>query len=75
MPLEEAPKQLDSLRRKYNPLTVIIGSEYYLASCRTLHDVEVAGRTAVSGWKKYATGEPYIMSTGIIVCGDSGTLI
>ena len=52
MPLNEVAEQLDSFRRTHKP-TMIPPSSYYLVHCRTLHDVEASGPTAVSGWKRF----------------------
>ncbi len=50
-------------------------ASYYLAICRTLHSVDVGGPTAVSGWKRFVNGEPYIHTRIIILIGDSWAFI
>ena len=74
MPLGAAAKQLDTIRLSHN-LLMIPPSEYYMANCRTLHSEEVLGPTAVSGWKRYVSGQPYVQSRNILIVGDSGTEI
>ena len=72
MSLAAAAEQLDAIRRTHN-LTMIPSSEYYMANCRVLHSVDVPGPTAVSGWKRYVNGQPFVISRNIIIVGDSGT--
>ena len=74
MPLASAAEQLDTIRRTHN-LFMIPPSEYYMASCRTLHSVEVLGPTAVSGWKRYVSGQPFVQARNILLTGESGTAI
>ena len=74
MSLAAAAEQLDSIRRTHN-LTMMPSSEYYIANCRVLHSVDVPGPTAVSGWKRYVNGQPFVTSRNIIIVGDSGTEI
>ena len=40
---------------------------------RVLHSAEGPGPTVVSVWKRYITGQPFVVSRNIIVVGDSGT--
>ena len=74
MPLGAAAKELDTIRLTHN-LLMIPRSEYYMANCSTLQSEEVPGPTAVSGWKRYVSGQPYVQSRNIIIVGDSGTEI
>ena len=46
-----------------------------MATRRALHSVDVPGPTAVSGWKRYVSGQPYVQSRNILLIGDSGTEI
>jgi hypothetical protein len=72
--LAAAAEQLDAIRRTHN-LTMIPSSDYYMATCRVLHSVDVQGPTADSGWKRYVAGQPFVVSRNIINVGDSGTEI
>ncbi len=72
MSLAAAAEQSDAIRRTHN-LTMIPSSEYYMANCRVLHSVDVPGPTAVSGWKRYVNGQPFVNSRNTIIVGDSGT--
>jgi hypothetical protein len=72
MSLAAAAEQLDAIRRTHN-LTIIPSYDYYMASCRVLHSVDVPGPTVVSGWKRYIMGQPLVVSRNIIIVGDSGT--
>ncbi len=74
MQFASAAEQLDTIRLTHKML-MIPPSEYYMAICRTLHSVEVPGPTAVSGWKRYVSGQPYVQSRNILLIGDSGTEI
>ena len=69
MPAASAAEQLDTIRFTHN-LLMIPPSEYYMANCRTLHSVEVPGPTAVSGWKRYVSGQ--IGDSGKEVYGKGG---
>ena len=59
----------------YAQLDMIPSSEYYMANCHVLHSVDVRGPTAVSGWKRYVSGQPFVQSRNILIIGDSGTEI
>ena len=72
MTLGIAAKQFDTFRHAHN-LTMIPPSEHYFTNCRTLRTEDVSGPTAVSGWKRYVSGQPYVQSRSILVIGDSGT--
>ena len=72
MSLAAAAEQPDAIRRTHN-LTMIPSSDYYMANCRVLHSVDVPGPTAVSGWKHFVTGQPFVVSRNIIIVGYSGT--
>ena len=74
MPFNEAAEQLDSFRR-VRKLTMIPQSSYYLSNCRTLRIVEASGPTAVSGWRRYVDGEPFVRARNISLIGDSGAHI
>ena len=37
--------------------------------------MEASGPTAVAGWKKYVTGEPFVRSRSMLLIGDSGSHI
>ena len=74
MPLGAAAEQLDTIRLTHN-LLMSPPSEYYMANCRTFHSEEVPGPTAVSGWKRYVSGQPYVQLRKILIVGDSGTEI
>ena len=72
MPLASVAEQLDTIRRTLN-LSMIPSSEYYMANCRALHLIDVPGPTAVSGWKRSVSGQPYVHSVNILRSGDSGS--
>jgi hypothetical protein len=74
LPLGVAANQLDTIRLTHH-LLMIPPSDYYMANCRTLHSEEVLGPTAVSGWERYVSGQPYVQSRNTLIVGDSGTEI
>ena len=74
MPLAVVAKQFDTIRLAHN-LRMSPPSDYYMAICRTLHSEEVPGPTAVSGWKRHVSGQPYVQSRNILIVVDSCTEI
>ena len=59
MTLEKAAGKLDSLRRAHK-LNSVPPSWYYLSNCRSLRSMDVLGPTAVSGWRQFVMGEPFL---------------
>jgi hypothetical protein len=74
MPFIVVAKQLDTNLFAHN-LLMVPPSDYYMANCRTLHSEEVTGPTAVSGWKRYVSSQPFVQSRNILIIMDSGTEI
>ena len=71
MKLEESAEKLDSLRHVHK-IHSVPAAWFYLSNCRSLHSMDVQGPTAVSGWRQFVTGEPFIRNKNIVAMGDSG---